>query len=432
MRFLLLICLVFGQPVDREKSSSRIIEIPLNDQHEVSVAQVVSRLAEAGGIQVGPLSANLLLPTDGVSRALTRRLLSDCLGPDFAVTVRSRGIVLTFAEYLATPEGHPELKRRLKMLAARAEKAAHSRQSYSMHAMRSYRPNDPTRPTVCLVHGLNSSSEGFKYLIRPLEEAGYGVVVFDYPFNRSIDESSDRFRRQWVEFRHEQGERRPWAILAHSMGCLVARSLVEEGHAEAVGPDEVSSLILIAPVNHGAHVARLQEVLQLISNLRAINNDEKTRAFSVLSDGIGKAAEDLLPGSHFLQNLNRHERCKGIPYHILAGDSGVVTHEGRQKIEARIDEARRLSGILGGLARIATRDLPSVLDELSDGTGDGCVSVQSTRLDGVDDHVTIHANHAELIRAPILFSDAGPVACMPFVLRWLRNDLPIAKSPSGH
>ena len=66
--------------------------------------------------------------------------------------------------------------------------------------------------------------------------------------------------------------------------------------------------------------------------------------------------------------------------------------------------------------------LPDLLDELTDGTGDGCVSVERTRLDGVADHLTIHANHAELIRAPLFFRDPGPVACMPDVLRWLRQD----------
>ena len=41
------------------------------------------------------------------------------------------------------------------------------------------------------------------------------------------------------------------------------------------------------------------------------------------------------------------------------------------------------------------------------------MAVTRTRLHGVKDHVVIHANHAELIRAPLLFPDPGPVACMP-------------------
>ena len=71
---------------------------------------------------------------------------------------------------------------------------------------------------------------------------------------------------------------------------------------------------------------------------------------------------------------------------------------------------------------MATADLPDLLDELTDATGDGCVSVEHTRLDGVADHVAIHSNHLELIRAPVLFADPGPVVSMPYVLRWLKED----------
>jgi hypothetical protein len=71
---------------------------------------------------------------------------------------------------------------------------------------------------------------------------------------------------------------------------------------------------------------------------------------------------------------------------------------------------------------MATADLPDLLDELTDDTGDGCVALERTRLEGVADYVTIHANHAELIRAPLLFPDPGPVACMPDLLRLLKDD----------
>ena len=35
---------------------------------------------------------------------------------------------------------------------------------------------------------------------------------------------------------------------------------------------------------------------------------------------------------------------------------------------------------------------------------------------------SIHANHVELVRGPLLYPDPGPVACMPVVLRWLKAD----------
>jgi hypothetical protein len=84
--------------------------------------------------------------------------------------------------------------------------------------------------------------------------------------------------------------------------------------------------------------------------------------------------------------------------------------------------------LLGGLTRLAASNRPAQLDEITDGIGDGCVSVASTRLAGVDEPSILPVNHLELIRAPLLFPDKGPVACMPIVLRWLEKDLPVPKA----
>ncbi len=285
-----------------------------------------------------------------------------------------------------------------------------------MHALKSYRPNDPSRPTVCLVHGVNSSSGGFVHTVVPIEEAGYGVVVYDYPFNRSLEESGRRFARDWAAFRRERGETRPWALVGHSMGCLVARDYLE-------GPEyggDVATLIELAPVNQGSYLAKTQTLLQLINGLKAVNGRKTSDALAHLGDGLGAAATDMTPGSAYLKALNARPRRPGVPYHILAGDVAILPATTRSQIEGQIEATRRQVGLLAGLARIAAGDhLSDRLDEVTDGAGDGCVAIARTRLEGVSDHVVIHANHAELIRAPVIFADPGPVACMPDLLRWL-------------
>jgi hypothetical protein len=203
------------------------------------------------------------------------------------------------------------------------------------------------------------------------------------------------------------------------MGALLARALVED---DATWGQDVSTLILIAPVNQGSHLARVQTIVQLMNGLQSIHDKKTSKAMLHLADGLGQAAQDMLPGSALLTRLNRRPRRQGLPYHIVAGDSGFLTRDGRAQIEARVDLVTRNAGIFGRLTQAATADLPELLDELTDGTGDGCIAVERTRLDGVTDHVTLHANHAELIRAPLLFADPGPVACMPEVLRWLEAD----------
>lgn len=290
-----------------------------------------------------------------------------------------------------------------------------------LRARASYRPNDRSRPTVCLVHGINSSSAGFIHLIPQLEQAGYGVVVYDYDYNQKLGTTCERFREDWHEFRRNRGETLPWGVIAHSMGALLARSLVE---TQPAASREAASLILIAPVNQGAHLARLQTLVQLVTKFRSAAVTEQRRSFERLTDSIGKAAaDDMLPGSQFLQSLNQRPRAQGVRYHILSGDRGFLTQADRREFESRLTLIERNAGLLGKLTRLAADEIRSMLDELSDGTGDGCVALERTRLSGVTDQLTIHANHAELIRAPLLYPDPGPVACMPHVLRWLQEDM---------
>jgi pimeloyl-ACP methyl ester carboxylesterase len=399
--------------------TTRTVEIPLGKSGEVHVREIVGRLAAAGGIELGRPTADLTMSTQGLARSLTKTLLGETLGSEVAITYRPGAMVMTIDEKLLSPSRRQEWLRRLGDLSDRAAEASHRRQAYGMRSLKSFRPNDVTRPTICLVHGLNSSSGGFVYMIPWLEQAGYGIVVYDYPYNRAIDESCKAFARDWAAIRVQVGDKLPWAIVAHSMGALLARSLIED---DASWAGDVSSLVMIAPVNQGSHLAKVQTVMQLVNGLQAIKGKNTAQAMTNLADGLGQAATDMLPGSPFLKRLNRRPRRQGVAYHVIAGDRGFLTRDGRSQLEARLDLVTKSAGIFGRMTQMATTDLPEMLDELTDDTGDGCVAVKRTRLDGVTDHVTIHANHAELIRAPLLFSEPGPVACMPDLLRLLKED----------
>jgi pimeloyl-ACP methyl ester carboxylesterase len=402
-------------------SFERRIEIPLDPSGGLPVAEVVGALGHASGVAIDRPAVSLSLPTRGLGGSLTRTLLGECLGPDVSLVFRPGVVVLVVAEEALGATRRADWKRRLEELSARSQQAASRQQAYGMRALASYHPNDPHHPTVCLVHGLNSSSGGFVHVTPLLEQAGYGIVVYDYPFNQRLADSCAQFRRDCIAFRKTAGENQPWAIVAHSMGALLARSYVERaGRMD----QDVASLIMIAPVNQGAHVARIQPVFQTVSSLFAINSKRTSQALAQLSDGIGQAADDLLPGSAFLQSLNSAPKARGVPYHILAGNSGLIPRDIRLQAQNQLEAASRGNGLLGVFSRVANRDLGSLLDELSDDSGDGCVAVARTRLPGAEDHITIRANHAELIRAPLLYPDDGPVPCMPFVLRWLRADLP--------
>ncbi len=392
------------------------VRIPIGEGGVLDVAEVVVRLSERAGLDVARPEGPLTLPVEGLAGSLTRSLLADSLGDDVGLTFRPGEVVAEIAPEALAPARLPKLRARLVDLAEKAGQAAKRREAFGMHALPSYRPNDPARPTVCLVHGLNSSSTVFRHWIKPLEDAGFGVVVYDFPFNRDLHRTAPAFGRDWSEFRRKAGEARPWAVVAHSMGSLLARRYVEG--AEGYGED-VSHLILLAPVNQGSGLAKGQALLQLVQGMQAVR-DRKATAMVHLADGLGEAADDLLPESDFLKEINARPRRAGVGYHILAGDHGFLTPGSRRRIELQVSSARVAGGLFGGLARLAGGDLSERLDALTDGLGDGCVSVAATRLDGVDDHRTLHVNHLELIRAPLLFPEPGPVAGLPFVLECLR------------
>jgi pimeloyl-ACP methyl ester carboxylesterase len=421
--WILLIGLV-ATVFSSQGSEPVVIRVPLDESWEVGIDQLVSRVAARAGVSVDRTAASLRLPLDGLAGALTRRFLNQCLGSDVTISVQARELIVSLPPEQLAPSQLPALRDRLNDLARQARDEAQRRMSaLGMHANPSYRPNDPQRPTVCLIHGLNSTSRVFVHMVGPLEEAGFGVVFYNFPYNRDLDATARAFGKDWLAFREKMGERRPWAIVTHSMGGLLARWYVE---ADPRYAHDVSDLIMIAPPNHGSDLSGAQALLQLIQGVKAVNQ-EQASALAKLSDGLGAAAEDLTPGSAFLRALNQHPRREGVRYHILAGDAGPLNPTTRDQIEAQLRVLTRGKGLIGGLARFATGEVTARLDEMTEGSGDGCVAVASTRLDGVADHQTIHANHVELIRGPLFYPDPGPVACMPFVLRWLDSGRGVPK-----
>jgi hypothetical protein len=61
--------------------------------------------------------------------------------------------------------------------------------------------------------------------------------------------------------------------------------------------------------------------------------------------------------------------------------------------------------------------LEVLLISMSDGLGDGLVTVESTRLDGVD-HRTVHGNHLSMIRNISIESSRVPPA-IPVIIEYL-------------
>lgn len=360
----------------------------------------------------------LPVPRSGLSASLTRMILDELLGPAVDVAVEEGNLVISVdPTQLAAIPGEPARPAPTPNSAATRPAVAPDGLT-QFQARPSYRPNDRKRPTICLVHGLHSNSTVFAHVVVALEQAGFGVVLCDYPDRRALAQTGPQFVRAWKAFRDGSGDTLPWAVLGHSMGGLVARYYIE-------GPEfaaDVSDFILIGTPNRGAAIARMQPLVQLVEQLQGVSAERARRdeAINGQESAGAPSARDLLPSSAFLKMLNGRSRAAGVRYRILAGSGGFLSVDLRQEVEKRLGLDRGPTGsLLGGIARLALGDLPAQLDELTEGTGDGAVAIASTKLDGAPEPLVIPANHVELIRGPLLYPDPGPIACMPHVLRWL-------------
>ena len=317
--------------------------------------------------------------------------------------------------YLLTdfyPEEEKELRTQLRESVKESfpeESAAFSR----TFGLRRFEPDghprreaDSGRGSVVLVHGLDDPGKVWRSLAPELCDQGFDVWLMQYPNDQPIAESA---RLLFEELKGlEEGSIDRVAIVAHSMGGLVSREMLtspETGYTASARDDvvpEVSTLVLVGTPNHGAPLARFRVFAEWRDQLARLTKGEASWLGGIL-DGAGEAKIDLLPGSRFLTELNRRPHPEGVEMLIIAG---IASPWSEGDIESWIDEQRQ----------DASEDRADTLDELraglvslTQGVGDGLVSVESSRLEGVE-HQTVDGTHMSMIRTLTSDSERIPPA----------------------
>ena len=240
-------------------------------------------------------------------------------------------------------------------------------------------PDNPhSKGRVILVHGLDDPGIIWDDLIPVLQAGRFQVFVMSYPNDQAIQASSRLFFDQMQHLaRTDPG---PVSVVTHSMGGLVARDMLTcpelnyPGAAAAGNVPEIRQLILAGPPNHGAHLARFRIVTEIKDQIYHLAVPG-THWLHCLLDGTGAAGVDLLPGSRFLTRLNQRPLPANMQIDIIAG---------------MMLFSRKAGGI---------RDV----------LGDGLVSVNTTRLDGVP-LTRVPGNHFSMIRNLIRSSTRVPPA----------------------
>lgn len=155
-------------------------------------------------------------------------------------------------------------------------------------------PHDPAKIPVLFVHGINGTPASFSYLIDQLDRKRFEPWVYYYPSGAHLDRLAEHLEQTVAKMQLRYGVQH-FAVVAHSMGGLVARGFVQR-HAKRARPGEILVFVTIS-TPFGGHAAAELAV--------------KT------APAVVRVWEDMAPESTYLKSLYATVSPAEPPHHLL-------------------------------------------------------------------------------------------------------------------